>query len=1179
MSIRKDVTVKITNNNATLDMPLQIYELDHGIELRFKLMDYKYKYTKDPQNILNSSDEDILEAYTTIINPRGYELQQINGEVKDDIVIFMIDSSYTDEIDEIGTYSLQIHIKCACSEFSIPPIQFEVLQRLKGIKVITDGEDSIDDSALIDNYSNFISDETGKLLIEWKKGDIISSVKLNAMVEVINNAVDEEAQRQLNEVKREQQELERQNKVREALNSVDVRVDEAMIEYETRFNALTVSQQQDMEVIDARDGEVSLKARLDRDLRKPLQVYEDVEGSYISYDSVEGYAQNVEILGNTIQNQNDLADIRSVGDKLGNQELYKIPVLSTGRNLVDAYTNLGEAMFVTSNGGPRENPAWRYTIDYFRVEPNREIAIGETSTDYRQYQVSFYDVNYKWIETREITPHIISTITPQNAYYMRFSYSVAVSGSSVDRVGLQVEYGSITTPYEEYREDKLTILSPTPLEKVEDVADRIICKDGVWGVEKNIGTIVLDGAMIQMSDIYNGFNLHALTLNDMSTTLSSTKNNLISDVGNVISYNNRFVDMKEGNIYAVPYSKKIYFITTKEVSILNAELKDKNIKYILGTPTFIPLPHDQQIKLRTFASKTNISFGCEIEPTLKASVPKSIGATVNSHSEQIDNLGKELDRVKKLEESVASEVVTESDFTTVEETSNGYFEDVKLEGRTVKGECLYTDITLGHCNTMTGESMSSRTNGLTLNFREAKPNTKYTISSNVVDGKSRYCYLEFNSEGDRVLNSAWASTDSTKTVITKSTTSRMVLSIICDDSSVSSQTVQQTIDLYRPLIIEGDRVNNLPTIYYGLKSVGQDVDEISVLSVKGDGNLCEGNELNISIKNGVSGTFSKYIAFRPTSDSVAYFVDCEGGQLNTANVAFSFLDKSKNILGKPNYTPTNLPNYNFKFSDRGIKYSDVYYIKVFWNDKVGKDVMISNLTFISGNIAPTKHITHQQNKKRILYYNEEAQTWEKPILREWDSIEKHADGKYYYHKRSGEVVLNGSESSWGISGVNHDDKDVLRFYVKANAKPTGGNHIKGDAISDKFNSNSYDGVFDLNIEGIAIAADGSIGISILKSKLSSQDVQGFKAWLQANNVTVVYQLAEEKVYECTDLDLITYENETNFILNTGAITPKSTLKVMCNITNVVRELQQKVSNLENYIQHVMIDALNNALNE
>src|SRR5699024_1515329 len=37
-------------------------------------------------------------------------------------------------------------------------------------------------------------------------------------------------------------------------------------EIETKFNELTTSQQQDLEVIDARDGEASLKARLDRDL-------------------------------------------------------------------------------------------------------------------------------------------------------------------------------------------------------------------------------------------------------------------------------------------------------------------------------------------------------------------------------------------------------------------------------------------------------------------------------------------------------------------------------------------------------------------------------------------------------------------------------------------------------------------------------------------------------------------------------------------------------------------------------------------------------------------------------------------------------------------------------------------------------------------------------------------------
>src|SRR5699024_10606366 len=69
-----------------------------------------------------------------------------------------------------------------------------------------------------------------------------------------------------------------------------------------------------------------------------------------------------------------------------------------------------------------------------------------------------------------------------------------------------------------------------------------------------------------------------------------------------------------------------------EVNKANAirYLKDLNLTMLVGTtqPQFIPLPHDQQVKLRTFANKTNISFLTEIEGTIKAQVPKSLGATV-----------------------------------------------------------------------------------------------------------------------------------------------------------------------------------------------------------------------------------------------------------------------------------------------------------------------------------------------------------------------------------------------------------------------------------------------------------------------------------------------------------------------------------------------------------------------
>ena len=116
-------------------------------------------------------------------------------------------------------------------------------------------------------------------------------------------------------------------------------------EVETRFNRLTSSQQQSSEVIDARDGETSLKARLDRDIEKAKQVYVNVEGSHISTDSSVGYAKDVEILGNTIQSASNLADIRSVGDKVEGQELYEIPVLSANKNLfkVDNATKESES--------------------------------------------------------------------------------------------------------------------------------------------------------------------------------------------------------------------------------------------------------------------------------------------------------------------------------------------------------------------------------------------------------------------------------------------------------------------------------------------------------------------------------------------------------------------------------------------------------------------------------------------------------------------------------------------------------------------------------------------------------------------------------------------------------------------------------------------------------------------
>lgn len=467
---------------------------------------------------------------------------------------------------------------------------------------------------------------------------------------------------------------------------------------------------------------------------------ENIEGSSISVDSKEGYLKDVEILGNTVQNQDNLADIRSVGDKLENQELYEIPVLCTN---------------------------------------------GLDSSD------------------------------------------------------------------SNYKEHKLTILSPTPLEKVGDIADRIICKDGVWGVEKNVIDLDLDniGSIGVTGELENTIRMGVFFKNNVILKPIGDSVDIICNL--YLGKKNYTLD-EEGVFIASQKENVVYFRINK--SKLNNDFSESNAKkYILDnisvlkvnakTPQFIPLPHDQQIKLRTFANKTNIHFLTEIEPTLKASVPKSIGATVNSHTEQIDNLSKELDRVKKLEESTTSTVTTESDFATVENTSNGYFEDVKIEGKT-----LVNLLNKNSTNELSNSNNGSLIYGVCTHI---KPNTEYTIAyyvkasntftipnnASARQGMVRIdCVLDdlsftsniYGLEGD--LSTSYRYELAKFTTPSNSNIKRVQLQLRNAYTDAIFGLSSNTLTVKDAIILEGDHTQNPPEFFEGLKSVGQDVDDITIVT-------------------------------------------------------------------------------------------------------------------------------------------------------------------------------------------------------------------------------------------------------------------------------------------------------------------------------------------------------------
>ena len=884
---------------------------------------------------------------------------------------------------------------------------------------------------------------------------------------------------------------------------------------------------------------MSLHARLERDLAKGKIHYANIEGSNISTESEEGYLENVEIHGNTWQNAENLADIRSVGTKVEGQELYEIPVVSCGKNLIninDIVVNEG----VNTSTGNFGVDTTRSRTPYIRFNPNVDYVA--TNVD----AVFFYDKNKQFISVNRAS----KGTSPSNCNYV----VVRMLNTTTN---WQLEEGTQATSYEPYQEDKLTILSPVQLEKVGDVADRIVCKDGVYGVEKNIVTERLVGSLFTANyapgtndtivGVLGQFNKSIeMSYAPICDCIKGKANPITGGVEESISIlNNQY-------IYLLLNKQKASDIRTVKQWL---ESNVVMFKYITKIPQFIPLPHDQQIKLRTFADRTHISFDTEIEPTLKAQVPKSLGATVNTHTTQIDNLNKELDRVKKLEESTVTTVTTDSSFTTIAETNGGYFEDVKLEGKTEKNLLVLSELLASDRDGYLADAHK-----LTLKL---KPNTEYTLfGEHPQSPDNTVVYFNGVSTADNgvyINKPNCQITDSEGCVYIALVKGRTYYNEIANGT-------------YKLLLKEGNYTEQLPC-FEGLKSVGQDSDEISVSSV--NENLCPIEEFtgvvvyNSDVTNTVNKVMYKNILLSKNQD---YIFNCED-KTNTSVVFYhndpipDNYDNHSNLYVYLVMGNRGIQIRNGDISGKGYKYATITTGGGFSNHlaSINETIIYKNMS-LKAVVSNTTYKPHQSNKKQILYYNPTTQTWEKPVLREWDSIEKHSDGKYYYHKRSGEVVLNGSEVISKQSMSTNSDVNTTRFRIKINTSTFINDSI--NIINDKFaNVLNANAQYITDSESINLTYNTSdldqINIRISNSKLSSQDVQGFKQWLQANPVTVVYQLAKEEVYECTNLDLITYNGEINLIVNSGAIQPKLELKVLSNVSNVVKLLQEKVSVLEN----------------
>lgn len=137
MAISKDLTITVKEDRATLSEKMYVYMGDKGIDFYIKIENLKVDFTpngatKTTINLLAG----LINAYASVsvLKPNGTTFTREKFPIENDKIKFTITSEFTDELDDIGTYKLQIHLHDGNTEISnrisIPFVEFEVKELL-----------------------------------------------------------------------------------------------------------------------------------------------------------------------------------------------------------------------------------------------------------------------------------------------------------------------------------------------------------------------------------------------------------------------------------------------------------------------------------------------------------------------------------------------------------------------------------------------------------------------------------------------------------------------------------------------------------------------------------------------------------------------------------------------------------------------------------------------------------------------------------------------------------------------------------------------------------------------------------------------------------------------------------------------------------------------------------------
>lgn len=390
------------------------------------------------------------------------------------------------------------------------------------------------------------------------------------------------------------------------------------------------------------------------------------------------------------------------------------------------------------------------------------------------------------------------------------------------------------------------------------------------------------------------------------------------------------------------------------------------------------------------------------------------------------------------------------------------------------------------------------------------------------------------------------------------------------------------------MILEGDWTNKeVPTYFEGMKSVGElENNQINIVSknknllnldIYKDANIANGGLIEVSSDS------IKITTPKTTLDSIDCYMDI--GVDAPSSWFFERDCKKYTIPIKPNteYTLSydveveSVNNHDVYLDFRDVNYNKLKmyeYRRSVTGDTFtvtspenSKYVLVRFDNNLGGNSLVFKNIQLEESNKKTTC-NQYMENAKKINLREplrclpngvKDRIIK-KDGQWVVERNTKEVVLTGGENeNWGYGNdnVNIDSNNTISIQRNFNDIAYGLD-VGIQLVSNLFPSYEVANISNITEDKEWIrsysSTSGNVGVRILKSKLTSPTLEGFREWLSNNNLKVVYQL-KKPVYEPLNID-----SSIKLYLDTTYISSSSNIPANIKITidRIVNRAQEAI---------------------